>query len=688
MDWTIFQNSEPEKTETEKLDCKIEEKKKELTSLLENYSAISTVTSTYSPNIKAMVNLFENTYSDAKEYFAYNNQIYCFDSNGCNQLMIDYISPQSLFFINGLPYIDNIETLTIYRTVCNIINLFHSKQEIECNCWLSNTKRLAKYYSQNTTAGNFNNPLLKTQTLYQSIFKYYISCYPDNKPFSFHPILFNPESYYIFNKNLIFIDFEQRSTYLLTDEIIIELFKQKNLIIPNNKQILRNLFSSLKTLVTYTSNHTTFCIPLTFKNFDNYFFYIVYKKKQMFLYKTASQLKGYLINIDTTLQAHISEQFKNYISELVCHDIHSLRTLAKITAALYTPYQPFKKLIVIENKEYAQMNLNFFLQTFVNYDAFSNIRLSDLCTKKLFNTSSLQILINYYPNIYFTSDTKISKLTPEKQSMLKKLINGSTIYIDDSIFTNLYYHNYAPIIFFSKNENDYAFLEKHFACTYLKINPNRLSIPKLTPNDLEWFKRIFIPWGRELLFNGHLDITKKTIQKQPLPSSSIEEFMTIFTYIEENATCYPEDVYASYKRFFEHTRTNCQICTKGAFIKLLIKSDKYIYGRKHIRASKKHSASNRYAFKNLVVDTEKLDMYLQGNPTPMSSAKNNTPKLDNELNLITEHYNNLFDTATNPDADEKIKLQPQIKARIARVSDNGQPENAERFQIVTETIRR
>ena len=109
---------------------------------------------------------------------------------------------------------------------------------------------------------------------------------------------------------------------------------------------------------------------------------------------------------------------------------------------------------------------------------------------------------------------------------------------------------------FQKNENDYSFFEKHFSCTYLKITPNRLSIPKLTPNDLEWFKRIIIPWGRELLFNGHLDITKKTNKEQLLSSTSIEEFMTIFTHTEENATCYPEDVYASYKRFFEHTRTN------------------------------------------------------------------------------------------------------------------------------------
>lgn len=485
---------------------------------------------------------------------------------------------------------------------------------------------------------------------------------------------------------------------LLTGDVTIELFKQQGLMIPNDKRILHNLFSSLKTLVTYTSNkvyHTATCNLLTFKNTDTYF-YITYNKKQMLLYKTATELRSYHIPIDTTINAHISEQLKNYISELVCHDIYSLRTLAKIAAALHTPYQPLKKLIVTTNNLYAQTNLNSILDILLNCKADTDMRLidlhtdmplSNLCTKtKLLNTSNMQSFVNYFPNLYFTNDTKISKLTPEKQSILRKLINGSTIYIDDDIFTKLHYHNYAPIIFFSKNENDYLFLTKHFPCTYLKINTLFLHRPKLTPNDFEWFKQIFIPWGRELLFNEHLDITKKSNKEQPLPSASIEEFMTIFTHTEENAICYPEDVYTSYKRFFEHKGTKYQICTKGAFIKLLRKSGKYIYERKHIRASKKHPASNRYAFKNLVVDTEKLDSYLLNKPIPASFTDNHAPTLENALNLITEHYQNFFDTAINFDTNEESKTQSTTGAKVIRGSENEQLKDFEKFQKVTGTI--
>ncbi len=563
--------------------------------------------------------------------------------------------------INGLPYIDNIETLTIYCTICNIINLFHSKQEVEYNSRLNNTRRLAKYYSQNTTAGNVNNPLLKMRSLYQSIFKYYISCYPDMESFYVHPIFYNQNLYTIVDKNLLFWDNARSLAYLLTDKNVMELLKQQNLIIPTNKRILRNLFSALKALISNESEKiydTTIQRSLSFTSETNYFFYITYEDQKLLLYKTATQLAGPLITINTTINAHISEAFKNYISELVCHDIHSLRTLAKIAAALHTPHQPFKKLIITENTAYAKMNLEVFFNSCVKCGVQNNIRLSNFCTKK-------NLLLKFYsqpfshsmPLIYFMNDTKINKLTLEKQSILRKLINGSTIYLDDSIFTKLYYHNYVPIIFFSRNENDYSFLEKHFSCTYLKIAPDSLTIPTLTENDMEWINRIFIPWGRELLFNSNLDITKKAMQKQTLPSTSIEEFMTTFTYIKESSICYPEDLYASYKRFAEHSRTNCQICTKGAFIKLLTKSKKYTYARKHIRASKKHPASNRYAFKNLAIDTEKLDVYLQGNPIPTTAAENKISTLENELELITKHYQNFFDNAICLDKNSDLQAQ-------------------------------
>lgn len=699
MDFEKYIYPKPEKTQTERINCKIQEEKKILTSLLKNYTAIVREVSTYSQFIEAMVNWFGGDISNpnGQEYFVHNNQIYYFtwinsytDTGIYPVLYIKYLSPEQLFCINKLPYVNNTETLTIYLTICKIIDLIHSRQKVEINCHLNNTKRLSKYYPKNAPIDSFYDPLLEKQLLYDAIFKYYISCYPDEKAFCVHPILFNPNFYYILDKNLILMNNAPYPDRLLTGDTTVELFKQQGLMIPNDKRILHNLFSSLKTLVTYTSNKvhcTTACNPLAFKNIDTYFFYIIYKKKQLLLYKTATQLSDYCVPINTTINAHISEQLKNYISELVCHDIHSLRTLAKLTAALRTPYQPFKKLIVTENNIYAQTNLDSFLDTFVNCKAAINMCLIDLCAKtKLLNTSNIQSFVNYCPNLYFTNDTKISKLTPEKQSILRKLINGSTIYIDDDIFTKLHYHNYAPIIFFSKNENDYLFLEKHFACTYLKINTHPLPIPKLTCNDCEWFKQIFIPWGRELLFNEHLDITKKSNKEQPLPSASIEEFMTIFTHTEGNAICYPEDVYTSYKRFFEHKGTKYQICTKGAFIKLLRKSGKYIYERKHIRASKKHPASNRYAFKNLIVDTEKLDSYLLNKPIPTSSTDNHAPTLENALNLITEHYQNFFDTAINSDTNEESKTQPTTGAKVIRGSENEQPKAFEKCQKVTGTI--
>ncbi len=68
--------------------------------------------------------------------------------------------------------------------------------------------------------------------------------------------------------------------------------------------------------------------------------------------------------------------------------------------------------------------------------------------------------------------------------------------------------------------------------------------------------------------------------------------------------------------------------------------------------------------------------------------KKHTPTLENELNIITEHYQNFFDTAINPHANEESKLQPTTGAKIVRVSENEQPKDFEKFQKVTKTIER
>lgn len=168
-----------------------------------------------------------------------------------------------------------------------------------------------------------------------------------------------------------------------------------------------------------------------------------------------------------------------------------------------------------------------------------------------------------------------------------------------------------------------------------------MDIPYFTDDETEWFYRILLPYSREILSNRHHNILRYQPKANVIPTTSIEHFMNRFMVYSDNNYTYPEELYAAYEQFFNHYNPNGQICKKAVFIQLVHNLKGYNYTRIHIRQTKKHPASNRYGFRNLTVDSEKLNDYLSC--TDNVFIKDND--LRNELQLITEHYKNLFDTA-------------------------------------------
>ncbi len=84
------------------------------------------------------------------------------------------------------------------------------------------------------------------------------------------------------------------------------------------------------------------------------------------------------------------------------------------------------------------------------------------------------------------------------------------------------------------------------------------------------------------------------------------------------------------------------------------------------------------------LDEVALNNYIEKKESPIQDTYN----LKEDLEVITVHYKNLFDSVTSPDIDEKIKMQSKTGARIVRVSKSEQPEKFETLQKVTRTIQR
>lgn len=77
-----------------------------------------------------------------------------------------------------------------------------------------------------------------------------------------------------------------------------------------------------------------------------------------------------------------------------------------------------------------------------------------------------------------------------------------------------------------------------------------MDIPHFTDDEKEWFYRIFLPYGREILSNGHHNILRYQPKANTISVTSIEHFMNNFTAYSDNNYTYPEELYVAYEQFF------------------------------------------------------------------------------------------------------------------------------------------
>lgn len=568
--------------------------------------------------------MYNKCFSDGKN-------LYYFDTSNVNYYFVK-ISAKELFKTYQIPYIQSEDTDNIYMYLCRDVKCIYSM-------FVENAKALLQ-------AGN-HEPL--GFLLCYSLFKYYLSCH-QNFSFPIPHILSHPNGFfYVENDNLLYFNRQYQHFIAFTQETLYNYFIFNNWYIPYSKKTLKDIFKYIKLMVQHNQ------IPLLpeqscvmqLKTNDSRRYKYIYnnKTKKMQLYYLTNPIRSNnYVPLHTKHTATLTQNLIDYLSKLVCNDRSSFVTLAKLAAAQYSSNQPSKKIIFVEVTANETNNLNLFLSTFCQ-TIIHHHSLIELCeTKKMFYLpihDNFDDYIDPKPTVFFISEKQLSKLTKHKLSIIKTMINGNTLYYKDAIFGTLHIKNYIPIIYLSRNLDDYVFLKKHFDCSILKINPEIIDIPHFTANETEWFYRIFLPYGREILSNGHNNILRYQPKQKSIPISSIECFINNFTMYSDNNHIYPEELYASYKQFSEHGNPNGQICKKAVFIKLVRSLKAYNYTRIHIRQTKEHDASNRYGFKNLTINTERLNQYLSNTGDASIEPKD----LRNELEAITEHYKDLFDTA-------------------------------------------
>lgn len=640
-------------------------------------------------------------------YYAEKMKVYYLSPSGNPDYpyMLDIITPEALFNQFFIPYIDCCEANTLYASIYTLIKHYRTKV-------IKSFKEESKQLKEPINDFQFKSYAYADLHIHY-LFKYLLSSNLPAFPY-WVPLPLLVANYYVLqNGNLCYTEFEGANPCILTKEGIINIFKtfearklneycianptnvseiQKFFEIPKpseNKNI-KNLFDCIKKLcnpATLEENQISEDknIIFTNANIEQYCFHYVQRDSTMNLEPMNEIQKQVIaVPINTTIKPLLTDSLISYLGQLVGNDLDSLRTLGKLTAATFSYQQPLQHLILTESDTIGLFNLLIFLNH-IAPTIEQPIDLNHLLKHK--NALNFLIESNNNPStplIMLTYGRNIAKNGNTERSQLIKLISGASITFKDPYVSEIRLRNNSPIVFAAESMNDYQFLSKyHHMCMNLYCD-NLLNYEP-SKEEREWLTQIFLPWSKEILCNSNLDITKKQKKgRQNFSKNSIEKFLNLFVRKKSGANIYPDTLYNAYLKYFSSNNTNTHAITKGAFIKQIKTLEGYDYRQYHIRHTATHKGSNKYAFRNIELDETALNNYIEKNEIPIQDTYN----IKEDLELITEHYKNLFDTVISPGTNEKIKMQHQPNARIVRASPTEQPKPFEKIQKVTKTIKR
>jgi len=201
----------------------------------------------------------------------------------------------------------------------------------------------------------------------------------------------------------------------------------------------------------------------------------------------------------------------------------------------------------------------------------------------------------------------------ENEKLLKKLINGSSISIN-SISGKNYYKNKLPIIYFATNARELLSIKNNFKCKIynLKNLNHPVDFNILDNIDIDWIKIIFPLLGvRNIALKKNS--SSKNIQATSddnSKSNDIKYFIKEFCINKKDSSCYAIDLYNSYLDYYKSS-FDSECLSYIMFNKQIKKMAKYEYYRPHVSRSE----PNRYAFKGIIVNNEKLNDYCKSQAT-------------------------------------------------------------------------
>lgn len=393
------------------------------------------------------------------------------------------LTPARLFEDFKIPYIDSSKANTIYAEACTLAKHARIKAKSHPN------KNIQAKYRDDTVS------------FYRSLWKYLADCNLKDSDFPYNvPLYLTPcKLYKNVEGTLYYQETPTTLPYPLSQKGIQTLFNDKNVPLANNSYNARDLFKQIKKMLS-TRKVSTNTLPhkryFIFNNqdFEHYCFHYDQNCSETNIYAMDNFPKGSItIPINGNVMPKLTDNLKLYLCDLIKNDIHSLRTLAMLTASAFSDCQPLKKIVIFERNIMRESNLSYFL----NKVMLINRPYGDL-NHFLRKSNMLDYFIETartignYPAVLITYGSNLVKNNYNTRRLLDSLINGASISFKDAYTSVINIRNYTPIVYAADSLTDYDFLDKNYHCLKMNLCENENRSFVTTAEEAEWLRRIFL----------------------------------------------------------------------------------------------------------------------------------------------------------------------------------------------------
>lgn len=315
---------------------------------------------------------------------------------------------------------------------------------------------------------------------------------------------------------------------------------------------------------------------------------------------------SYIDNLDAFLEVYkqsgmgIVEEAWNILFDITGGDIKVIDQLSMVIASMSFSGNKPASLWALTGDTAA---MKLFLHKLYEYEFI----IMPVSPRNLKKASEIAIFIQAGYNgslmTFLLPCSTMTQLDTAYFSTLNKMIKGVAVKINDRAYGKMTYVNRSTMLVDVRNDRELEQYSrgvgKKLQIIDIKRGKTTLPLKPIGVGLRAWFGVVFATYGLGLLLCG-----QKGVQRKYDSGKIVREFIDTYCVVDENVTCYNQDLYDAYKEYFS-TRFSVQAMKRGEFLRTVD-----VFCSVTPKRPRTKKTDNRRGLKGIAVDEVKREAYL------------------------------------------------------------------------------